>query len=50
MIQTKRFRLDIRKKLITVRAVRHWNGLPREVVDVLSLETPKVRTDGALST
>jgi len=32
-----------------IRAMRIWNGLPREVVDAPSLETPKVRLDGALS-
>ena len=29
--------------------VRHWNRLPREVVDVLSLETFNIRLDRALS-
>jgi len=29
--------------------VRQWHRLPREAVDALSLETFKVRLDGALS-
>ena len=41
-------RLNIKKRL-AVRAVRHWHRLPGEAVGAPSLETPKVRMDGALS-
>jgi len=44
-----RFRLAIRKKFFTMRVVKHWNRLPRGVADAPSLETFKVRLDGALS-
>ena len=38
--------MDIRGKFFTVRVVRCWNRLPREVVDAPSLEVFKARLEG----
>ncbi|KFV67078.1 hypothetical protein N307_01847, partial [Dryobates pubescens] len=47
-LEQGRFRLDIRRKFCTMRVVKYWNRLPRDVVEAPSLQTFKIRLDVCL--
>ena len=47
-LKHRKFHLNMRKKLYTLRVMEHWNRLPEEVVDSLSLEIFKTRLDALL--
>lgn len=48
ILKEGRFRLDLRKKIFTMMVVRYCNRLPREVVNIPSLEAFKPGLEGAL--
>jgi len=44
-LKHRKFRADMHRSFFTVRVTEHWNRLPREVVQLPSLETFKTRLD-----
>jgi len=47
-LRHRKFQLNMRKNIFTLRVTEHWNRLPREVVESASLEIFKTRGDKVL--
>ncbi|KFV74836.1 hypothetical protein N308_06981, partial [Struthio camelus australis] len=47
-LKYKKFHSNIRKSFFTVRVVEHWNRLPKEVAQSLSLEIFETQLDSVL--
>jgi len=48
-LHQERFRLDITKHVFTKKVVKHWNMLPKEVLNASSLSVFKRHLDSALN-
>ncbi|PKU44222.1 hypothetical protein llap_5482 [Limosa lapponica baueri] len=48
-VEQKKFHLNMRRNFFTLRVAKHWNRLPREVVESPSLEIFKTHLDEVLS-
>lgn len=47
--QHSNFHLNVRKNLLAVRVIGHWNRLPREVLESLCLEIVQIHLNTILS-
>ncbi|GAB0186422.1 mitochondrial enolase superfamily member 1 [Grus japonensis] len=47
-LEHRKFHLNMRKNFLTLRVTKHWNRLPREVVESPSLEILKTHLDAIL--